>query len=97
MATASAELSPRPRILVVDDEPSMRKYLRILLETENYRVETADSGEKAIEYFHRGADADLVLLDMMMPGIDGLQTIKELQKNPCRPQSHHAFLCQRHA
>ncbi len=80
MATASAELSPRPRILVVDDEPSMRKYLRILLETENYRVETADSGEKAIEYFHRGADADLVLLDMMMPGIDGLQTIKELQK-----------------
>ena len=51
-----------------------------LLEVECYQVVTADSGEQAIEYIQRGDQPDLVLLDMMMPGIDGLQTIEQLRK-----------------
>jgi DNA-binding NtrC family response regulator len=81
MTMASAtELNSHSRILVVDDEPGMRKYLGTLLELEGYDVEMADSGEQAIERFQHGAQPDLVLLDMMMPGIDGLQTIEQLRK-----------------
>jgi DNA-binding NtrC family response regulator len=77
---STTELNSHPRILVVDDEPGMRKYLGTLLEVEGYHVETADSGEQAIERLQHGAQPDLVLLDMMMPGIDGLQTIEQLRK-----------------
>ena len=72
---STTKLNPHPRILVVDDDPGMLKYLHTLLEVEGYHVETADSGEQAIERLQHGAQPDLVLLDMMMPGIDGLQTI----------------------
>ncbi len=77
---ASAPELKQSRILVVDDEPGMRKYLSTLLEVEGYDVESADSGEQAIERLQHGAQPDLVLLDMMMPGIDGLQTIEQLRK-----------------
>jgi DNA-binding NtrC family response regulator len=77
---STTKLNSHPRILVVDDEPGMRKYLGTLLELEGYDVETADSGEQAVERLQHGAQPDLVLLDMMMPGIDGLQTIEQLRK-----------------
>jgi DNA-binding NtrC family response regulator len=77
---STTKLNPHPRILVVDDDPGMLKYLHTLLEVEGYHVETADSGEQAIERLQHGAQPDLVLLDMMMPGIDGLQTIEQLRK-----------------
>jgi two-component system response regulator AtoC len=69
-------------ILVVDDEPSMLRYLRTLLEVEGYRVETASSGEEAVHRMTavRGPQPDLVLLDVLMPpGIDGLQTLEQLR------------------
>ncbi len=71
-----------PNILVVDDEPSMLRYLRTLLEVEGYRVETANSGEQAVRRLSEpGAKLpDLVLLDVLMPpGIDGLQTLEQLR------------------
>jgi DNA-binding NtrC family response regulator len=76
---STTELNSHSRILVVDDEPGMRKYLGTLLELEGYDVETADNGEQAVERLQHGDQPDLVLLDMMMPGIDGLQTIEQLR------------------
>ncbi|MGI9103990.1 MAG: sigma-54-dependent transcriptional regulator [Terriglobales bacterium] len=70
-----------PKILVVDDEPSMLRYLQTLLEVESYRVDTASSGEQALERLQAGSSPDLVLLDVLMPGgIDGLQTLEQIRE-----------------
>jgi two-component system response regulator AtoC len=72
-----------PSILVVDDEPSMQRYLRTLLEVENYTVSTASTGEEALEQVEKGLKPDVVLLDLLMPGIDGIQTLERLRSmNP---------------
>ena len=70
-----------PLVLVVEDEASMADYTRTLLELKPYSVETVASGEEAIERLERGSVPDLVLLDMLMPGIDGLETLERLRKN----------------
>ncbi len=62
-----------PHILVVDDELPMRESLREILELEGFQVSLAESGEEALEVL-RGAPIDLVLLDLRMKGMDGLQT-----------------------
>lgn len=67
-------------ILLVDDEPGMQRYIRTLLEVDDYKVETAGTGEQALELLQKGLRPDLVLLDLLMPGIDGLQTLEELRK-----------------
>src|ERR1700732_3882870 len=67
-------------ILLVDDEPGMLRYIRTLLEVDNYKVETASTGEEAVERVQKGLRPDLVLLDLLMPGIDGLQTLEQLRK-----------------
>src|SRR5215813_233590 len=66
-------------ILLVDDEPGMLRYIRTLLEVDNYKVETAGTGEEALERVQKGLQPDLVLLDVLMPGIDGLQTLEQLR------------------
>ncbi len=69
-----------PKILVVDDEPSMLRYLQTLLEVESYNVDTAPSGEAAIEKLKNGTP-DVVLLDVLMPGgMDGLQTLEMMRE-----------------
>src|SRR5579872_5842263 len=67
-------------ILLVDDEPGMLRYIRTLLEVDNYKVETASTGEEAVQRVEKGLRPDLVLLDLLMPGIDGLQTLEQLRK-----------------
>jgi two-component system, NtrC family, response regulator AtoC len=67
-------------ILLVDDEPGMLRYIRTLLEVEDYKVETASTGEEALERVNKGLRPDLVLLDLLMPGIDGLQTLEQLRQ-----------------
>ena len=68
-------------ILVVDDEPSMLRYLRTLLEVESYKVETASSGEEAIRRLQQSPVPDVVLLVVLMPpGMDGLQTLEQLRE-----------------
>jgi len=67
-------------ILLVDDEPGMLRYIRTLLEVEDYKVETANTGEQALQRVQKGLHPDLVLLDLLMPGIDGLQTLEQLRQ-----------------
>ena len=67
-------------ILLVDDEPGMLRYIRTLLEVDDYKVETASTGEQAVEKVQKGLRPDLVLLDLLMPGIDGLQTLEHLRQ-----------------
>lgn len=67
-------------ILLVDDEPGMLRYIRTLLEVDEYKVETATTGEEALERVQKGLHPDLVLLDLLMPGIDGLQTLEQLRQ-----------------
>ena len=66
-------------ILVVDDEPSMLKYLQTVLELDSYRVSTASNGTEAVEKVNR-TNPDLVLLDMVMPGPDGLETLQRIRE-----------------
>src|SRR5437588_2716594 len=73
-------MSSQPNVLVVDDEPSMLRYMQTLLETENYRVETATNGAEALRRLEQGPSPDLVLLDLLMPNMDGLQTLERARQ-----------------
>jgi two-component system response regulator AtoC len=73
-------MSEAANILLVDDEPGMLRYIRTLLEVDDYKVETASTGEEALERVQKGLQPDLVLLDLLMPGIDGLQTLEQLRQ-----------------
>jgi two-component system, NtrC family, response regulator AtoC len=67
-------------ILVVDDEPGMLRYLQTLLEVDSYHVSTATSGPEALACVQRQPSHDLVLLDLLMPDLDGLQTLERLRQ-----------------
>ena len=73
-------MSDATNILLVDDEPGMLRYIRTLLEVDDYKVETATTGEEAVTRVQKGLQPDLVLLDLLMPGIDGLQTLEQLRE-----------------
>ena len=67
-------------ILLVEDEPTLRRVARMLLEKLGYRVLEAPSGEAALEmYAEQQQDIDLILLDVVMPGLNGLQTLERLR------------------
>ena len=66
------------RILVVDDDPDIREVLRLLL-SESYVVAEAPDGLAAITYMKENPDTDLVVLDVMMPGLDGIETCARLR------------------
>ncbi|MGH9326186.1 MAG: response regulator transcription factor [Terriglobia bacterium] len=77
------------RILVVDDEPQIRRVMRATLATGGYEVGDARSGEEALAAL-RDSAFDLVLLDMNMPGLDGLETCRALRAG--RPDSDLAII-----
>jgi len=70
----------KERILVVDDEPSIRKYLQTLLEVDGHDVDAVTSGKAALELIGQGARPDLIILDVLMPEMDGLETLKQLMQ-----------------
>ena len=67
------------RILLVDDEPLIIKGLRFTLEQEGYEILTAADGEEALEVFH-SEPVDLVLLDVMLPKLDGIQVCQRIRE-----------------
>jgi two-component system, NtrC family, nitrogen regulation response regulator NtrX len=69
-----------PSILIVDDEPSILQSLHGLLADEGFEVTTASNGYEALKQIDQESP-DLVLLDIWMPGIDGIETLKEIKKN----------------
>jgi len=80
----SSLTSGKESILVVDDDPSMLRYTKGLLEMANYRVETVSRGMEAVGRLQDGARPDLILLDMSMPQMDGLRTIEACRQ--ARPE-----------
>ena len=70
-------MNDRNKILVVDDDPAMRRYIRTVLELESFKVETAEHGAQALDFVKQTVP-DLVLLDLLMPEMDGLQTLEHL-------------------
>jgi DNA-binding NtrC family response regulator len=67
-----------PNILVVDDEPQMVNFLRTVLEAVSYKVETAANGQAAVERIQKEPLPDLVLMDVAMAGLNGLETLERL-------------------
>jgi two-component system response regulator MprA len=72
------------KILVVDDERAVRDSLRRALELEGYRVDLAADGERALERLRQGVAPDAVLLDVLMPGIDGLEVCRRVRAQGSR-------------
>lgn len=68
------------KILVVDDESRMRKLVRDFLEREGYTVLEAGDGEEAMDLFFQDKEISLIILDVMMPKLDGWQTLKEIRQ-----------------
>lgn len=72
------------RILIVDDELSMREFLSILLSQDGYHVETASSGEEALRLIEDGVWPNLILTDLNMPGINGLELLERAKELAAR-------------
>ncbi|XEC92787.1 response regulator transcription factor [Paenibacillus tarimensis] len=72
------------RILVVDDEERIRRLLKMYLEKEGYQIEEAEDGESAIR-LATASDFDLILLDVMLPGIDGIEVCSRLRQVKATP------------
>jgi DNA-binding NtrC family response regulator len=72
-------MDQKEMIHIIDDEPIIHEVLGDLLTSEGYEVENSHSGEEALEK-HSSRSFDLVLLDLLMPGIDGIEVLKKLKK-----------------
>jgi DNA-binding response OmpR family regulator len=73
-----------PRILIVDDHEDNIELLRARLESRGYEIDTAEDGEQALERVAAHAP-DLILLDVMMPRLDGFEVVRRLKANPELP------------
>ena len=72
------------KILVVDDERAVRESLRRALELEGYEIELAEDGRQALERLAREDQPDAVILDVLMPGVDGLEVCRTLRSQGSR-------------
>jgi DNA-binding NtrC family response regulator len=80
MGTEHAKMKLKGKILVVDDEPSIRKYLQSVLEVDGYHVESVSNGKDAISKVENGERPGLIILDLVMPEMNGLDALEELMR-----------------
>lgn len=78
------EQTKETKILVVDDEARIRRLLKMYLERENYKIEEAENGDEAIDKA-LGQHYDLILLDLMMPGTDGIEVCRQIRDKKATP------------
>ena len=77
-------MKDKPYILLVDDDPNISRLVQLYLEKESFEVRTADRGDDALSEF-RKLPPDLMLLDVMLPGMDGWQVLKAIRKTSTIP------------
>src|SRR5436190_16847988 len=75
------DTSIRPMILVVDDQIDLRDAIAVLLEVEGYAVVDAENGREALKYLQNGTNVAAIVLDLMMPVMDGWQFLEERRRN----------------
>ena len=73
-------LAVQTRILTVEDDERIRQAVKLALEDEGWNVDEADTGEAALERFV-AEPADVVLIDIMLPGIDGFEVCRSIRRN----------------
>ncbi|MFP4466196.1 MAG: response regulator transcription factor [Candidatus Goldiibacteriota bacterium] len=74
-------MTEKTRVMVVDDEPDIVKIVQISLELANYEIIEAYSGEECLEKLEKDRPPELILLDIMMPGISGYEACKKIRGN----------------
>ncbi|HEV2236291.1 MAG TPA: response regulator [Ktedonobacterales bacterium] len=84
-------LRTRPTILIVDDEPAIRTMIVEVLSLEGYPVETATNGQEALQKLNDGGPR-VVLLDLLMPVMDGRETLAALEQDAAQRQRHQIIL-----
>ena len=77
--------SEKRTIMVVDDEPHIVRFTAMNLEVEGYNVVTAENGTQALETLDAGQPVDLVVLDVMMPEMDGFETLRRIRSDSSVP------------
>ncbi len=70
-----------PKILVVEDEVHIQRLIKLVLEKNNFAVDAVGTGEDALKYLAENPAPDLILLDILMPGIDGLSVLRSIKGN----------------
>jgi DNA-binding response OmpR family regulator len=73
-------MNEKSSILIVDDDPDIRNVLNLLLRRDYITAEAAD-GAAAVEYMRQNPETDLVILDVMMPGMDGIETCEKIREH----------------
>ena len=77
-------MKEKPYILIVDDDPNISRLVALYLEKEGYEVKTVSRGDDAVNEFTR-LPPDLMVLDVMLPGMDGYQVLKSVRKSSAIP------------
>jgi excisionase family DNA binding protein len=78
-SSPTATINDTSTVLIVDDDPRLREYVRVNLEMEGYSVREAGSAEEGLRVLEESTP-DLVLLDVMMPGVDGWEMLRRVQE-----------------
>lgn len=89
-------MARKPTILIVDDDPAIRKMLVEVLNLEGYPTETATDGREALDRLGKG-DPRVILLDLMMPVVDGRGVMTELRANPAQREQHKIIFISAHS